>query len=203
MYVVADPKELPQIFVKEAKNAGYAVVRREDDQRRREERRRSSRASTSTHLPRAQGTHRHGDEGHGARGARDRRRRSAAGVLADRPRPDGGVRVGREGSLGAPTGCGGAATGRSSRRRARARAAAAARRSRSTSRRGRSTARRDRWRLRSRRATPTASYRDLLRPVVQVDAPRAARAMDLPARQVAPGRYEAQVVADARKPLAR
>src|SRR5205823_9417476 len=47
---------------------------------------------------------------------------------------------------------------------------------------------------------PDGSYRDLLRPVIHISAADGT-SMDLPARQVAPGRYEAQVVADAQKSL--
>jgi hypothetical protein len=42
-------------------------------------------------------------------------------------------------------------------------------------------------------------YRNLLRPVVRVSAGGASR--DVAARQVAPGRYEATVVADATRPI--
>ena len=42
-------------------------------------------------------------------------------------------------------------------------------------------------------------YRNLLRPMIRVSAGSAAR--NVPARQVAPGRYEATVVADANRPL--
>jgi len=43
-------------------------------------------------------------------------------------------------------------------------------------------------------------YRNLLRPIVRVTAGNGA-ARNLPARQVAPGRYETTVVADARQPV--
>jgi uncharacterized membrane protein len=46
----------------------------------------------------------------------------------------------------------------------------------------------------------TGDYRNLLRPVVRVSSGGTA-VRNLPARQVAPGRYEASVVADARQPL--
>ncbi len=45
----------------------------------------------------------------------------------------------------------------------------------------------------------SGTYRDLLRPVLRVSSGAAARSV--PARQVGPGRYEAAVVADARQPL--
>ena len=47
---------------------------------------------------------------------------------------------------------------------------------------------------------PDGGYRDLLRPVVHVSA-QGGTEMDVTARQVAPGRYEAEVIADASKPL--
>ncbi len=43
-------------------------------------------------------------------------------------------------------------------------------------------------------------YRNLLRPIVRLSTGTGA-ARNLPARQVAPGRYEATIVADARQPL--
>lgn len=46
----------------------------------------------------------------------------------------------------------------------------------------------------------SGAYRDLLRPVLQVST-GAGTPQNVPARQVAPGRYEAAVVADARQPL--
>ena len=98
-YAVADAKEVPQIFVKEAKNAANALVRRESAEARREDAR----------VPRWRGLvegavaarpDRDGHEGQRAAAARDRRRRSAARFLAHRPRPYRGVRVRCEGPLG-------------------------------------------------------------------------------------------------------
>ena len=150
----------------------------------------------STHMPPLKGLHRDGAQGLGARGARDRRRRSAAGVLAGRARADGGVRVGRQGSLGRRLGRSGAATGRSSPPSCTRSSGSGRRPPRSRSRPDRFTARRDRSRSRSRRATPQGQYRDLLHPSVRVRAGDGAT-RDVAARQVAPGRYEATVVADA------
>jgi len=48
--------------------------------------------------------------------------------------------------------------------------------------------------------TPTGGYRDLLKPTIRVES-AGGSAVDLVARQVAPGRYEANVIADASKRL--
>jgi len=48
--------------------------------------------------------------------------------------------------------------------------------------------------------TPTGGYRDLLKPTIRVDA-AGGSSVDLVARQVAPGRYEASVIADASRRL--
>ena len=133
-----------------------AGVRREGDQAGREDAGVSRRRGPVARAAPA-GPHRDGDQGHGARSARDRRRRSAAGVLADRARTHGGVRVGRQGSLGGRLGQVARLRAVLHGGRARARAPAAAGRSRSTSRRGRCTAARDRSRSRSRRGNRTAA----------------------------------------------
>ena len=142
-----------------------------------------------------------GDQGHRARGRHHDRRRSAAGVLAGRPRTRGGVRVGREGSLGRRLGEVARLRSVLLRGRARDRAAARRRRWRSRSRRRDARPTRRRCRSRSRRATRDGRYRDLLRPMLRVTSGNA------PARESRRGRSrpaatKRRVVADARQPLA-
>ena len=194
--MVADAKELPQIFVKEAKNAATPAFDEKADHAGRQERRRSSSGVDLTHMPPLKGRTATVMKDTALELLATDRRRSAAGVLADRPRPDGGVRVGRQGSLGAPTGSSGAATGRSSPPSCARSSGSGRPRPRSRSRRGRSTGTREPWPSRWRRGTRTGRHRDLLRPAAQVHAADGAP-RDVALRQVAPGRYEAALVADA------
>jgi uncharacterized protein YegL len=98
-YAVQDAKEVPQIFVKEAKNA----VNPSFDEKAVEAGGENARLpGRSGHRARtcAEGPHRCGGEGRRDGAAGDRGRRPAAGVLADWPRAHGGVCVGRQGPLG-------------------------------------------------------------------------------------------------------
>ena len=98
-YAVADAAQVPEIFVKEAKNAVHARVRREGDHAGREDaglpRLGRSRADAEI-----EGAHRHGAEGRRDGAGGDRRGGSAARLLADWSRTNRRLRVGREGSLG-------------------------------------------------------------------------------------------------------
>ena len=141
-YAVADAAQVPEIFVKEAKNAstpgfdekaitpvvktpGFLASRR-----------------SGAHAE-AEGAHRHRAEGRRDGAGRDRRGRSAAGVLADRSRTHRRVRVGREGSVGGRLGA--LARLRSVLRVGGASAAASA------------CARRSRWKSRLDQCAPTAA----------------------------------------------
>ena len=94
---------------------GDAVVRRETAEAGRQDPRlpRRHRLVEGADAARPDGD---GDEGQRPRAACDRGRRSAAGVLADRPRTDGRVRLRREGSVGDRLGAVARLRRRSSRR---------------------------------------------------------------------------------------
>ena len=165
-YAVADATQVPEIFVKEAKNAVHPGLRREGDHAGREDAGLPRRGESRAHAE-AERAHRDRAEGRRDRAGRDRRGGSAAGVLADRPRPHRGVRLGRQGSLGGRLGA--LAGLRTVLRLGGPRAAAAARAAGGARRHARPGARR-------RRAIAVAveardangQYRNLLSPAVQV-----------------------------------